>query len=101
MSDDINLNQLVSRDHKYELSLSNETADDAAARRVKEAADADQKRKINFALFIFSLFITGVVFVGCIVNFIYGSPDDKKWSAGIVSGISTGLIGFLVGQSKK
>jgi hypothetical protein len=30
-----------------------------------------------------------------------GSADDKKWAAGIVSAIASGLVGFLVGQSKK
>ena len=37
----INLGQIVGKDHKYELSVSNESPEDAIARRTKEAADAD------------------------------------------------------------
>jgi hypothetical protein len=43
----INLGQILGKDHKYELSLSNESVEDAAARRTKEAADADLKRKMT------------------------------------------------------
>jgi len=97
----INLGQIVGKDHKYELSVSNESAEDATARRMKEAADAELKRKMTFVLFCFSLLVTGVVFVGCVYTFAVGAPDDKKWAAGIVSAIASGLVGFLVGQGKK
>jgi hypothetical protein len=33
----INLGQLVGKDHRYELSVSNESSEDAAARRAKES----------------------------------------------------------------
>jgi hypothetical protein len=98
---EINLGQLVGKDHKYELSVSNETPEDAAARRSKETADAELKRKMTYALFLFSLLIVAVVFLGCVYVFASGTADDKKWSAGIVSAIASGLVGFLVGQGKK
>lgn len=97
----INLGQIVGKDHKYELSVSNESAEDATARRAKETADAELKRKMTFALFCFSLLVTGIVFAGCVYTFATGMPDDKKWAAGIVSAIASGLVGFLVGQGKK
>lgn len=97
----INLGQIVGKDHKYELSVSNETSEDAAARRLKDAADAELKRKMAYTLFRFALFIVVVVFVGCVYIFAVGSVDDKKWAAGIVSAIASGLVGFLVGQGKK
>ena len=97
----INLGQIVGKDHKYELSVSNETPEDAAARRSKETADAELKRKMTYALFCFALLIIGIVFVGCVYTFAIGAADDKKWAAGIVSAIASGLVGFLVGQGKK
>ncbi len=103
MSDDpqINIGQILSKDHKYELSVSHEKPEDAAVRRTNETADAELKRKMTFSLFCFSLLIVGVVFAGCIYLFAAGTVEDKKWSAGIVSAIVSGLIGFLVGQGKK
>jgi hypothetical protein len=97
----INLSQIVGKDHRYELSLNNETPEDAAARRAQELADADIKRKMTFILFCFALLIVGVVFSGCVYTFSTGTPEDKKWAAGIVSAIASGLVGFLVGQGKK
>jgi predicted small secreted protein len=97
----INLGQIVGKDHKYELSVSNETAEDASARRIRESADGELKRKMTFALFCFALLIVSVVFTGCIYTFTVGMPEDKKWAAGIVSAIVSGLVGFLVGQGKK
>ncbi|MDD2800519.1 MAG: hypothetical protein PHC94_01395 [Methylobacter sp.] len=97
----INLSQIVGKDHRYELSVSNESQEDATARRSQEMADADMKRKMTFALFYFALLIVGVVFVGCVYTFSNGASEDKKWAAGIVSAIVSGLIGFLVGQGKK
>lgn len=103
MADDpqINIGQILTKDHKYELSVSNEKPEDAAARRLNESADADLKRKMLFGLFCFSLVVVGVVFAGCIYLFATGTAEDKKWSGGIVSAIVSGLIGFLVGQGKK
>jgi predicted cation transporter len=97
----INLGQIVGKDHKYELSVSNETPEDATARRSKETADAELKRKMTYVLFCFALLIVGIVFTGCIYTFATGAPDDKKWAVGIVSAIASGLVGFLVGQGKK
>ena len=96
----INLGQIIGKDHKYELSVSNETQEDAATRRSKETADAELKRKMTYVLFCFALLIVGIVFAGCIYTFASGAPDDKKWAAGIVSAIASGLVGFLVGQGK-
>ena len=97
----IDLSQIVDRDHRYELSVSNETSEDAAARGAQEMADADLKRKMAYALFWFALSLVGVVFVGCVYIFSTGTAEDKKWAAGIVSAIASGLVGFLVGQGKK
>jgi len=30
-----------------------------------------------------------------------GEVEDKKWAASIISAITSGLIGFLIGQGKK
>jgi hypothetical protein len=101
-SKSINLGQLVDpSNHKYELSVSNEAPEDAAARRSNEAADAVLKRKMTYGLFCFALLIVSVVFSGCVYTFATGAADDKKWAAGIVSAIASGLVGFLVGQGKK
>ncbi|HYE35520.1 hypothetical protein [Methylocaldum sp.] len=97
----INLGQIVGKDHKYELSVSNESPEDAAARRAAEAADAELKRRMTFGVFLFALAVTAVVFSGCVYVFANGTPDDKKWASAIVSAIASGLVGFLVGQGKK
>lgn len=97
----INLGQIVGTGHKYELSVNNESPEDAIARRANETAESGLKRKMSFALFCFSLVVVGIVFCGCVYVFVTGSPDDKKWAAGIVSAIASGLVGFLVGQGKK
>jgi hypothetical protein len=99
--DQINLGQLVGKDHKYELTVNSDTPEDAAARRSKDEADAVLKRKMTWSLFRFALAITCVIFLGCVWVFATGGPDDKKWAAGIVSAIASGLVGFLVGQGKK
>jgi len=98
---EINLGQIVGKNHQYQLSVSNESPEDAHARRAKEAAESALKRKITFGLFLFALVVIAVVFVGCIYVFATGTPDDKKWAAGIVSAIASGLVGFLVGQGNK
>lgn len=56
----INLGQIVGKDHKYELSVSNETPEDATARRAREMAEAELRRKMSYLLFCFALFIVGV-----------------------------------------
>ena len=56
---------------------------------------------MTFVLFLFALVVTGGIFAGCVYVLASGSPEDKKWAAGIVSAIASGLIGFPVGQGKK
>ena len=97
----IDLGQLVSQGHKYELNIGKEPPEDAAARRAAGAADAALKRKMTYVLFCFALIVTAIVFGGCVYVFASGSADDKKWAAGIVSAIASGLVGFLVGQGKR
>jgi cytochrome oxidase assembly protein ShyY1 len=88
--------------HTYSVSVEREeTPEDAAARRSKETAEAELRRNMTYALFWFALLIVGTVFVGCVYTFATGVADDKKWAAGIVSAIASGLVGFLVGQGKK
>ena len=74
---------------------------DAAARRSLEAADAALKRRMSLGLFIFALLLMTVIFGGAIWVFAIGNADDKKWAAGIVSAIASGLVGFLVGQARR
>ena len=81
--------------------MSNETSEDATVRRSKEIADAELSRKMTYVLFCFALLIISIVFIGCVYTFAMGLADDKKWAAGIVSAIASGLVGFLVGQGKK
>lgn len=97
----MDLGEIVKRGQKFDLTASYEPDEDGVARRAKDEADAALKRKMSLVLFIFSLGLIGVVFGGCVYTFAAGNPDDKKWAAGIVSAITSGLVGFLVGQSKK
>ena len=97
----INLGQIVGSDHKYALSVSNESPEDAAARRTQDACDAALQRKLRYSLFLFALLVTGLVFAGCVYVFATGAVEDKKWAAGMVSAIASGLVGYLVGQGRK
>jgi hypothetical protein len=98
----LNLDQLISREgDQLELKIKNETDEDAEARRARDSADAKLKRTMTLILFVFALLITGAVFIACIVVALTGSPEDKKWACSIVTGITSGLVGYLVGQSKK
>ena len=96
------LNNLSGMNQKYTVNLSNtESPEDGSARRELDAAAATHQRKIQFAIVLFALFIASIIFIGCVVIFATGSADDKKWSAGIITSIASGLIGFLVGQGSK
>lgn len=100
----LNLSHLIGQNqqnHKYDVRLNNEPAEDADARRVQEAQDADLRRKKDFILFCVALMLTVVIFLGCIYLFVIGNPDDKKWAAGIVSSIVSDLVGYLVGSGRK
>lgn len=98
----LNLDQLISGEgDQLELKIKKETDEDAEARRLRDAADANLKRKMTLILFIFALFVTATVFVACIVVAIIGAPEDKKWACSIVTAITSGLVGYLVGQAKK
>ncbi|MCM2496040.1 hypothetical protein [Burkholderia glumae] len=98
----IDLGELASAGHRYELVLGNgERTEELQARLAKEKADGDQRRLFNLILLIFALIVTGTVFVGAVYVFATGSAEDKKWAAGLVSAIVSGLVGYLVGQGKK
>ena len=56
---------------------------------------------MRMVLFVFALLVTGTVFAGAILTQVYGSADDRKWACSIVSAITSGLIGYLVGHAKK
>ncbi|HNT30179.1 MAG TPA: hypothetical protein PKL83_04480 [bacterium] len=99
--DQINLGKIIGRNHKYALTVNNETPEDASVRHKNEMAEAELKRKMVYALFCFALFVVGTIFIGCIYVFAMGTIDDRKWATGIISAIASGLIGFLVGQGKK
>ena len=67
-------------------------------RKEKILTGAEKKELIllfSALLFVFSVFFC------CLYVFANGGPDDKKWAAGIVSAIASGLVGYLVGQGKK
>ena len=97
----INLGNLVGNDGRYELSVSNESPEDATARRSLEAAEAALKRRMSLGLFMFALLLMTAIFAGAVWVFAVGNADDKKWAAGIVSAIASGLVGFLVGQARR
>ncbi|ALL00026.2 MULTISPECIES: hypothetical protein [unclassified Massilia] len=98
----VNLDQLIRGDSdQLELKIRNETDEDAQARRERETADAKLARTMKLMLFVFALVITGIVFGACIVVAFAGSADDKKWACSIVTAITSGLVGYLVGQGKK
>jgi pilus assembly protein TadC len=97
----INLGQVLGRSDRYQLSVSNETAEDAAARRLRDASDARTRQVMALGLFFFAMAIAATVFVGAVYVFVTGSADDKKWAAGLVSAITSGLVGFLVGQARR
>jgi len=67
----------------------------------KKPPTATSSERWTFVLFLFSLMVTAVVFSGCVYVFATGAADDKKWAAGIVSAIASGLVGFLAGQGRK
>lgn len=98
----LNLDQLIRRDgDQLELKIKNETDADAQARRAIEAAEAKLARAMRMVLFVFALLVTGTVFAGAILTAVYGSADDRKWACSVVSALTSGLIGYLVGHAKK
>ena len=56
---------------------------------------------MSLGLFIFALLLMTVIFAGAVWVFAIGNADDKKWAAGIVSAIASGLVSFLVGQARR
>lgn len=97
----VNIGEMA-KSGQYQVSIqSTESELDAGARRATEAADAMQKRRMSFILFCFALIFITIVFAGTVYLFASGSPDDKKWAGGIVTSITTGLIGYLVGKAAK
>lgn len=73
----INLGQIVGKNHKYELSVSNETPEDASARRTREMADAELKRK-NYSLFCFAIFMVAIIFGSCVYLFMLDRQKIKN-----------------------
>jgi hypothetical protein len=97
----INLGRLADANHRYDLTVSNESPEDAQARRLNEAAEATLARRMRLMLFCFALAFVSVVFAGCVHLFATGTAEDKKWAGGIVASITSGLIGYLVGGARK
>ncbi len=97
----VDIGRLAEAGQRYELAVTGgETVEDAAARRANLVADSKLARQIRLLLVVFALLLTGAIFASCLMAFVNGTPDDKKWAAGIVSAIASGLVGFLVGQGK-
>lgn len=97
----IDIDKLARSGHRYEVSLNNETAEDATQRRTQEAAEAALRRRMTFIIFVFALLVTSIVFGACLYVLTSGSADDKKWATGVISAITSGLVGFLVGQARR
>jgi fatty acid desaturase len=97
----LDIGKMADEGSLYELKMHNESDEDAAARRANEAAEAALKRKMTLSLFYFALVLVSVIFFGCAYIAFTGGQDDKKWAVGIITAISSGLIGYLVGQGKK
>lgn len=97
----LDIGKMADEGSLYELKMHNESDEDAAARRANEAAEAALKRQMALSLFYFALVLVSVIFFGCAYIALTGGPDDKKWALGIITAISSGLIGYLVGQGKK
>lgn len=98
----IDLEKLVETGSKYDLKASNESPEDAQARRMQEAAEHKQRLRQRATLFGVSLLFVVFVFFSCVYLFAAGAPEDKKWATGIISTIISGLIGYLLGgQAKK
>lgn len=92
----------IAKESDVNLTIKNmEKPEDANARRALEADNAKHQRRIQMMIVYFSMAITATIFVGCVYTFAQGSADDKKWAAGILSSICSGLIGYLVGQNQK
>jgi hypothetical protein len=97
----VDIGRLAEVGQRYELAVTGgESPEDAAARRTTQLADSKLARQIRLLLVVFALLLTSAIFAGCLATFVGGTPDDKKWAAGIVSAIASGLVGFLVGQGK-
>jgi hypothetical protein len=99
--DELNIDDL-SKDKRFDLSIQSYTPEDAAARHREITEQAKHKRRIQFYAFLFAVLIL-LITVGCCINALnIGSPDDKKWAAGIMGAIASsvvsGLIGFALGQ---
>ncbi len=96
----VDIGRLAESGQRYELAVTGESSEDAAARRATQLAEAKAARAVRLLLVLFALLLTSAIFTSCLVVFAKGGPDDKKWAAGIVSAIASGLVGFLVGQGK-
>jgi hypothetical protein len=96
----IDLDKVIASGAKYGLEVSNESEDEAAARRNREDADHRHQLWQRKWLFIVGVLMVVAVFLGCLYLFAMGSADDKKWAGGAVMTIVSGLLGFLVGKAK-
>jgi len=97
----LDLQQIASAGHRYEVSIANESAEDGAARREQDALEAALDRRLRFLGFVFAMLGLGVIFAGCVYLFSAGGADDKKWAAAVVSAIVSGFSGYLLGQSRR
>jgi hypothetical protein len=99
--DQIDLNALIKNDATYSGSFKKEPPEEAVARRLREEAEATLKRKMVFCTFSFILAIVAIAFAAALYVTLAGEADDRKWAESILSAIVSGLVGFLVGQTKK
>jgi len=63
-------------------------------------ADGKLRRFKDYVLFIAALIAVGVFLWICVGTVLdpNSSPDDKKWATALITGMSTALLGFLVGK---
>ncbi len=72
----------------------------ASIKTPENPLDAELRRKKDFALFCFALFVVSIV-LGVALMFIFGpaaSQDDKKWALAFVASLGSALVGYLVGK---
>jgi hypothetical protein len=72
-----------------------ESNEEASARRIESAKDAEHKRRVHIIVLGFALAMVAVIFLGCIYEFATGSVDDKKWAGAVVASICASFLTYV------
>lgn len=97
----IDLSRLAERNHRFDLTVNTESPEDAEAHRDNASAEALLARRMRAGLFLFAMACVATVFGGRVYLFATGTADDKKWAGGILASITSGLVGYLIGSTKR